>query len=335
MPSITIQTDTFCGTGCEYCCLPSREKNKAEYGFERLRNFCDIVKPGLIIPFGGDTYYDVQQSTDIFKFACSLDYVHTIATVSELPKLKRDIKTIAMLNEIVMAASKKYSLQFSADLFGNKTAYGDRQYLEELQKVTGIRNYLLTCVLTPQMLMQEDVPAAFKRFMDAYYNIDVGFIEVKINFDYNSARYKVPGLEAKTKEFMDSIYYTHNVVPFIVKDKFACRIGNSYTISPAGVIDACGIIVHEDNIGKGKHNALDITPERYEALLLDSAEHELKHNTLYCEKCDSKEYCKRCIKYVATAKDFDGTQAVCQFYKTFEKHRNRDMNEKYRGFFKL
>ena len=333
MTSLTIYTDTFCATGCSYCGYSSKTVNKATYGFERLRNFCDFLRPNRIIPFGGDVYYDKKQIHNITDFICTLPYVKNVGIVSELPKLDRDIPLIAEVNKKLKNAGKNFSLQLSLDLEGPKADFSKIKYLDDLTKIFNNNSRLLTTVITTKSLMEESYKKPFKEMMEICDKTN-SFIKIKFNFDYNAIYYRVEGLEAKTEEFLKTIYYTTHVIPFIADRKFGCRIGNSFTVAIDGTIDGCWHIKTGEIMANSTFSALDMTKETFEKLMKYQPKYKKEYTNKYCEKCEAKDYCFRCKKHIHVNKNFDGTQAVCQFYKTFEKVRNRADERPYKGFFK-
>lgn len=311
----TILMDTFCATGCEYCLMSSREKNKAEYGFDNILPFLKTFHPHGITIFGGDTFYDTVQIKDVVNSIVTLPTLKSIKSVSELSKLKRDFDIRTWVYQICMEHEIRCGVEFSIDLEDKKS--GDfHQILSDFCKITQIPVIQLTTVITSEQIMSGKLPKLYQQLVDTYSKCEHGIFFARILLDHNSVHKKTYGIEEKINEFFDSVTYTRNMIPNIFSKNY-CRMtdGENVYINQKGEVVLCGHTGYKHDM---KPISLLNKPIDYHDIRSEIFDFKSKINLGVCNSCEAQKLCSNCIKVQDTT-IIDGTQDICMYYKNLYK----------------
>lgn len=321
--TILVQLDTFCGTGCTYCVLPSNKPDKAKYGFDNLAPLVKLTEASRIIMFGGDTYYDPKQIKALFMFCMENENITEVAAVSELWKLERDMKLIIELQEIAEQYDKSFLCEFSADLFGSKAVTSSKSLVHLFSKIP--QNFIsMNCVLTANQLSVLDCNKAVSNLIQVLTDDVLPNLTLNIKFDYDSCERYIDGLEEKAESFMRSLYRTQRVTPYIANTATSqgssCRVRQGgITVDTKGSIGACSIAAPSRDIPTDV-KVLDITREILDGVIKEIDEYAERIENDKCRSCEAKDVCSRCVKAINKAHtNFTEDVATCQFYKTFHR----------------
>lgn len=311
----TILIDTFCSTGCEYCNMHSLKKNPAVYGFEKILPFLKTFEPNVITIFGGDTFYDEDQIKKVTNTVLQIPTLLKIQSVSEITKLERDLDIRTWLYQQCVDNNIQCGVEFSLDLKDKKS--GDfYQILSEFCKRNNPPVVTLISVITSEQLMSGELPELYDQLIQTYTKCEHGIFFTKISLDYNSIHKKTTGIEQKINEFLDSIKFSHNVIPHIFTKNY-CKLtdGKGISINQKAELVMCSYTGYKHDITPISLLDENITYQQIKQSIFDFKK---QSGNDVCKACEARELCNNCIKVQNNAV-IDGTQDTCIYYKHLYK----------------
>jgi radical SAM protein with 4Fe4S-binding SPASM domain len=301
--------------------------NPATYDFEKLRNLVNIAKPSNMTIFAGDTFYDPANFMRAFDFVMSVPSIANAGTVSQIQRLNRDMPVIREMYKKANDRQVTLTTVMSHDLIGTKAKFVDPSLITELYS---LRPFVkINMVITTQQIMDEAVFFAYQEFVDHYHACcDRMFLDMTI--DFNSASYRVEGLEEKVSILYDQIHSVKspNIIPWFGHEssnymKSSCieypQDRDGIFVNSKGQLVACGRTHPHFDIQPV--SALDITQENYNLAI--ERLHQYKRDNMFdpCKMCDAILICNKCPKYFQGVK-FTGDSAICQVYKTLARKKS-------------
>lgn len=325
--TLCILIDTFCATNCSYCNLPSRGKNPARYGYNKLDNLVKWSTPDRISIFGGDTFYDHSNIREVYDYFISTPCNHTHVT-SEIQKLPRDFDIRVETTLKCQNAGKVASSEFSADLDGKKSGNFVKE-LNEYAKASKLGSITLNCVLTVKHLIDPDILSKIEEYLDTYSGLEF-YGNVVFNLEHSSAQtYLLRDLDVYTliKSIQEKLkpnikFGSQGIIGTIprMNQYNGCYIrGKAAVVLPDGSLSACFKFDPKLDIQE-KISALNISLEEYTRY--QEIRHAFNKPLLpkSCIDCEAKPICSLCPKKSVLNPNFDKMGSdLCLFYKSLFK----------------
>lgn len=323
----TILIDTFCATGCTYCELSTHKKNQFELPYESLDSYMSVVKPESIIIFGGDTFYDHDNITRAYKYACSLDHVKSVKSISEIQKIERDFDIRVKVAKICKDNNKHCGISFSLDIGGKKTGiYVDS--LNALYRETGI-TITFDSVITVNDVNTDGI-ARLKQLISEYNGLEFKSF-FNIILDYRAVTTKDIDPE-KLQEFVNELLdmittYDNKLLLLLRQNTCSVRGGMGDLINQQGRLSTCGKVRPEYDMDY--INVSEIKTD-IDYLRLKEFKYKFRKKTFNntCAECPARIICCRCPKFVNLIDGKVGETDTCLFYKTlYRTIVNRNLSD--------
>lgn len=323
---LTVELDTFCNTGCEYCMLGTNDPNPADYDFSKIGEFLEKWECDRAIIWAGDPFYKKSSFLRLYNSMVTT----RLKTIQLNVEAHKVMKYESLIHEIVRIANEngvRLYFNIGNDISGKKVCSNLRDVCQFIND--NIHKSSLVALIRDSDIMD---PEFLSRRMFEILVDSEGLVGSTFRFDISGV--DIPGDEIRTnlmkafhmtKKKVDEAGLRPNNNIFIVpkhssSPKPDCTRNELFQISldVKGNFKHCVKTYKENDIS----DIINIEEEKYDEAIQIISDYRKSFIDLYdkCNSCYANDDCYNCHKYFP--KNFTEDIGLCFRTKSITDFKN-------------